>query len=176
MKKHLFTAMALASSVLMSSTAQAEVNANELASMGKILLLSKDIAAGSVEMAVVYNPADAGSKADLDSIKSIIGGGYSAPKHTITIKEVTEDQAASANNPLVFVTSGVSAGAQAALKDNATSNKSLIVTSDMGCVEAGNCTLGIDVGSSVNITLNGSLYRDSGLSFDSAFEFMVKEI
>ena len=161
---------------MMVLPAHAETSAKEFKAFSKILSLSKDVPAGSIELGVVYDASNATSKADFDAIKAMIGNGFKGPKHQITLKEVTPADIASSGTPVLFITEGLDAGAQGKAAETAKANKVLTVSTDMGCVESGNCILGIDVSKGVKVLMNGNSYRDSGLKFDAAFEFMVKEI
>lgn len=172
MKKSLLLgATALALSAV---PAFAETNDKEIGAFAKILSLSKDVPAGNVEIAVVY---DAGSKADLDALQKIAGGGFKGPKHTITFKGVDAASAASAaSSQVVWLAEGLGADAQAAVLGATKGKKVLTVSSDASVVEAGNAVLGVDIGSAVKIVIHSDNYKQSGLTFDAAFEFMVKQI
>jgi len=154
----------------------AETNAKEFKAFSKILSLSKNLPAGRIELGVVYNASNATSKADFDAIKAMIGNGFKGPKHQITLKEVAPADIANSGTPVLFVTEGLDAGTQGKVAEIAKKNKVLTVSTDMTCVESGNCILGIDVSKGVKVLMNGNSYRNSGLKFDAAFEFMVKEI
>lgn len=169
-------ALSLVALMATSNQALAETSPQEIAAIGKIASLSKDIPAGDATFAVVYDPASAASKADLAAIKGIIGSGYKAPKHTFKIKEVAVGDVAGESAPILFMTEGLNAGAQKATLDKGIANKALTVTTTMPYVEGGNCVLGVDVGSAVSIILHSGSYAASKLQFDGAFKFMIKEI
>lgn len=159
-----------------SSFAYAETNKKEFETFSKIISLSKDIPAGSIQLGVVYEPNNLTSKKDFNSIKAIIGKKFKGYKHNITLKEITPAEISTNNTPVLFVTEGLSNNIQAKISAQAKASKALTVSTDMQCVEAANCILGIDVSKGVKIIINGKAYNDSGLRFNAAFEFMAKEI
>lgn len=168
--------LSLLSAVAFQADALAATSEQEMAAIAKIISLSKDIPAGNATFSVVYDPASADSKADLESVKSLIGGGYKAPKHTFTIEEVPVSNIGSISSKIIFMTEGLSAADQTSALNKGVSSQALTVTTSLPYVQGGNCVLGVDVGDSVNILMNGSAYSNSKLDFDAAFKFMIKEI
>ena len=154
----------------------AEISQQELSAVGKIISLSNDVAGGAAEFAVVFDPSSAESVADKDKLQSLIGSAYKAPKHTFSFVAVPASDVANITAPVVFMTSGLSGDTQKQALANASSRKAVTISTDLSAVEAGNCVIGVDVGSSVRVIMNADAYNASGLSFDAAFEFMVKEI
>ena len=157
----------------------AATNDQEFKAFAKILSLSKDVPAGDVTIGVVYDGSNGASQADLDAIKGIVGGGFKGAKHNITIEPIAAGELAAkgSGKKVLFVTEGLSAATQSEVHGVAKANRALTVSTDTTTVEGGNTILGVDVdGGSVKIIMNGNAYRDVGLSFDAAFEFMVQEI
>lgn len=174
--KYMVGALSLATALTMSANVEAETSKQEFAAISKIVSLSHDIPAGEVEFAVVFDPASPASVADKDAVKALIGGGFKAPKHTFKFKEVAIGDVAGAASPILFMSEGLSADSQKQTLNTATSKKALSLTTSLPYVESGNCVIGVDVGGSVKIIMNGAAYKASKLKFDAAFEFMVKEI
>lgn len=168
--------LSLLSAVAFQADAVAATSEQEMAAIAKIISLSKDIPAGNTAFSVVYDPSSAESKADLESLKSLIGGGYKAPKHTFTLEEVPVSNIGSLSSKIIFLTEGLSAGDQSSALNKGVANQALTVTTTLPYVDAGNCVLGVDVGDSVNIIMNGGAFGQSKLNFDAAFKFMIKEI
>ena len=177
MKKWTARMLILSCVVLCTHLAGAETSQQEIGALAKVISLSKDVPAGDVAIAVVYDPANAVSQKDLESVKSFMEGGFKGPKHTFTAKAVAvSDVNSIAGDKLVFVTEGLDASTQVKVKDLAMNHKILTATTDMSCVENGNCLIGVDVSSGVSILMNAATYAASGLTFDAAFKFMVKQI
>tara|TARA_Y100000296_G_scaffold22389_1_gene26467 strand:+ start:10432 stop:11013 length:582 start_codon:yes stop_codon:yes gene_type:complete len=168
--------LSFASLVAVQAEALAVTSDQEMAAIAKIISLSKDIPAGDATFSVVYDPSSDASKADLESLKSLIGGGYSAPKHTFKLEEVPVSGIGSIGSKIIFLTDGLSAGDQSSALNQGVANKALTVTTSLPYVENGNCVLGVDVGNNVNIIMNGEAFGKSNLDFDAAFKFMIKEL
>ena len=162
--------------VMVSQASFANTSGQEFEAMAKIISLSKDVPAGEVAFAVVYDPASATSVSDKDHVASIIGDGYKLAGHTFKFVAVEADSIGSISAPIVFMTAGLSAANQKSALANAKSRKAITMTTDLPAVKSGNCVIGVDVSDAVSIMMHGGAYQDSGLKFDAAFEFMVKEI
>lgn len=157
----------------------AATNDQEFKAFAKILSLSKDVTPGDVTIGVVYDGSNSSSQADLDAIKGIVGGSFKGAKHNISVEPIAagELSAKGAGKKVLFATEGLSAATQSEIHGLAKSGQALTVSTDISAVEGGHVILGVDVdGGSVKIIMNGSAYREVGLSFDAAFEFMVQEI
>lgn len=174
-KKKLMLLSAL-SAFAIASNAYAVTSEQELAAIAKILSLSKDIPSGEVTLSVVYNPSSDTSKADLDSLKGIIGSGYKGPKHNFTVSEVPVADIGSINSKVIFVTEGLSDASQASVHAKGIEKQSITVTTTLPYVENGKSVLGVKVDDSVNVLMHGDTFSKSGLKFDAAFKFMIKEI
>lgn len=177
----LMTKSLLAASLVVGTAmpTQAATNDQEFKAFAKILSLSKDVTPGDVSIGVVYDGSNATSQADLDAIKGIVGAAFKGAKHNISVEgiSVADLAAKGASKKVLVSTEGLSADAQGQIHSLAKSNQALTVSTDISSVEGGKIVLGIDVeGGAVKIIMNGNAYRDIGLNFDAAFEFMVQEI
>ncbi len=175
-RKYTLGMLSLLSLVAFQANALAATSNQEMAAIAKIISLSKNIPAGDATFSVVYDPNSAESKADLESLKGLIGAGYKAPKHNFKFEEVPVSNIGSVSSKIIFMTEGLSAGDQAKALDKGVANQALTVTTSIPYVQSGNCVLGVDVGDNVNILMNGASYAKSKLDFDAAFKFMIKEI
>lgn len=160
----------LLSSLALSSFAFANVNAEttnqEFAAINKIASLCQTFKATGIEVAVV-NSASA-----IDS-SAIEGYAKSAGLKT-SLVDVANVGSTTAN--LVIVANGISPADQDKVKSAFVGKPVLTASTDLKCVENGKCMLGVDVGSVVKLLVNSQGYSASGLKFDPAFEFMVKQI
>ena len=58
----------------------------------------------------------------------------------------------------------------------ASSSGVMTVSTDMGCVESGNCVMGVQAAPSVRIVVNRGAADASSVSFAAAFAMMIEEI
>jgi hypothetical protein len=174
--KYKLSILSLFSAVAFQADALAATSTQEMAAIAKIISLSKNVPAGDATFAVVYDPSSEASKADLESIKGLIGGGYKAPKHNFKLKEVPVSNISSIDSKIIFMTEGLNAGAQTSTLNKGIEKQALTVTTNISYVQNGNCVLGVEVGDNVNILLNSNSFSKSKLDFDAAFKFMIKEI
>lgn len=177
MKKTLLSLSALALCA-MSLDANAATEAKEMQVVGKVAGFANSIDKSKpVQLGVVFDGANATSQADFDAVKGIIGAGLKTGKVTINFVPVAISELGSkvASVDMLFVTEGLS-GKMAEINSVAKNNKKLTVSTDMSCVETGNCLVGVDVSSGVKVFLNRASVDATGIEFDSAFKFMVKEI
>lgn len=160
----------LLSSLVLSTFAFADVNAEttnqEFAAINKIASLCQTLKTSGVSVTVVKSATatDAGK---------IEGYAKSAGLKVSTV-DVANLGATSAN--LIIVANGVTAADQDKVKAAFAGKPVITASTDLTCVEAGKCLLGVEVGSVVKLLVNSGTYTASGLKFDPAFEFMVKQI
>jgi hypothetical protein len=130
---------------------------------------------GIVNAGIVFEPGNAASEAEAAAIEQQVGGGLATGRGTIRVRRVP----ASALNGLAglrvaFVTSGVRDQQQ--LAEAAARGSILTITSDLACVQAGRCVVGITGGAQPKITVSRAAARATSVRFGSAFLMLVKEI
>ncbi len=102
-----------------------------------------------------------------------MAGGLSAGRVTLNGQLVPVGQAVSGVDAALFVGGAASnAGAVQA----ATSAGVMTVSTDMACVQAGNCVMGVQSEPSVRIVVNSAAASSASVSFSTAFAMMVEEI
>lgn len=161
-----------------SVSAEAVTGKKEMQVVGKVAGFTSSIEKSkAVKLGVVFDAANATSQADFDAVKAIVGAGLKAGKLTIEFVPVavSEISTKSASVDMFFVTEGLSAK-MAEINSVAKKDKKLTVSTDLTCVETGNCLVGVDVSSGVKVFLNRASVDATGIEFDSAFKFMVKEL
>jgi len=168
MKKLLLSAAAV--SVFCAPSAYAETTQQEFAAISKIASLCQTFKGKGVEVAVVYSNASAKSVKDKDSL---VGFAKSANLKTTS---VTVSKVSSSSANVIILADGLSATDFAKVKSSFAGKPVITASSDLTCVESGKCLLGVNVGSVVKLLVHSKTYSDSGLRFDPAFEFMVKQI
>lgn len=131
---------------------------------------------GPVKTAVLYDPANAGSKADAEAIKAWIEANPMAGKSKLVPTLVAANDAAGlADAKAAFVAEG-SDGQFAAIAAAAASGKIVTISADMDCVRGGHCAVGVASSPRVEILVSRTAAAASGASFASAFLMLIKEI
>lgn len=129
---------------------------------------------GSIPAAIIYQPGNAASEAEAAQIERRIGRGLAVGRATIHVSRVSvSDLSALSGKRIAFVTSGIRS--QAAVAAAASRGAILTITSDISCVQAGHCVVGV-TGAKSQITVNRAAARAAKVRFGSAFLMLVKEI
>jgi hypothetical protein len=130
---------------------------------------------GAIQMAIVFEPGNAASEADAAAIERAVGEGLSAGRAAIRTRRVPVGGVSLAGYRAAFVTAGLQAE-QASIATAAARSSTVTISSDIGCVQAGHCVVGISGGSRVQIIVSRAAARASNARFGSAFLMLVKEI
>lgn len=164
MKKMLLSTLAI--SVLSVSSVNAETSNQEFAAINKIASLCQSFKSSGIKVGVVYSPSNAESVKDKDSIIS-----FDSSAVGVDIANVSSSDA-----NLLILAGGLSLDDQSKVSTAVSGKQVITASTDLSCVESGKCMLGVDVGSVVKLLVDSNSYKNSGLKFDPAFEFMVKQI
>ena len=156
--------------LLLSSAATAQTTERDLAVVGRALSFLEGASGSDRTVAIVYDPA---SQAEAEALNSAMAGGLSAGRVTLSGQLVPLGQSVSGVDAAMFVGGAASdAGAVQA----ATSAGVMTVSTDMACVQAGNCVMGVQSEPSVRIVVNNAAASSASVSFSTAFAMMVEEI
>ncbi len=155
--------------------AHAETSKKDIQIASRAVAFMTSAPTGAVTAAVVYDPANPASKVDADAIVAAIGGGLKAGKATLSAKLVATDNLADMTGARVaFIADGT--GAQhAAIFADASAQSILVISTDMSCVDAGNCIVGVASKPKVSIVVSKAARAAAGIDFKPAFLMMVKE-
>jgi len=132
-----------------------------------------DPAAASGVVAVVYDPAISGSKADADAIVAAFGNGIAGEQANYTAKVVSSDDLAGGGYVAIIAANGA-AGTK--IMKIARARKILCATGDKSAVQAGKCVMAVSSGNEVEIVVNTSAAAAAGLDFVTAFRTLITEI
>ncbi len=127
-------------------------------------------------MAIIYDPANANSKADADAINAAIGGGMDAPggaKITALMVPVADAAAKISQAKLAFVTRGACSDA---VGSAAAAAGVLSITTDLDCVKSNKSIIGVVSAPSVEIYYSKAASDAAKIGFSSAFTMLVKQI
>ncbi len=128
---------------------------------------------GTIEVAIVYDPAIAESSAEADELAGILGGGLKAGKHTLTSKKVAVGDVGSIGTKVAFVTAGMASHHQT-IFDSVKTKNVFTFTKDFSCLSSKLCVLAVETKPSVRIEISNDAATASGLAFGQALKMMVK--
>ena len=144
----------------------------------KTLPLLTDKIAGSVKMSIVYDPASLDSKHDAEMIKATIDGGFEAHgniKLTADLVSTLELQNV-ANGKLAILAHGTPQADYNSINAATSSAGVLTVSTDLECVKANKCVLGVVSRPRVEIYYSSGAAESAHISFSPAFTMLVKQI
>lgn len=154
--------------------APAQMAPNNVLAGARVLSFLQPALSGSVTAAIVYQPGDAGSEAEAQTIEQALGRGLAIGSLTLRPKKVSADALGGlAGAKVAFVTRAAN-GRQVA---SAAAQRSIVtISADPGCAQAGLCAVSISSGSKVQIIVSKAACKASKVKFGAAFLMLVKEI
>jgi len=169
-------AFALTMMISGAEKVHAEVSAKDMKVITRALGFLENKMSGDVKVGIVYNASDAASKADADSLKSLLGDGLSGKGMVLKpVMVSSSDLSSLSSTDIAFVASGMS-GHYDKIKDILASGKKFSVTTDRTCVEQGGCAMFVTTSPKVEIVVNKSVADATGVSFQSVFRMMITEM
>jgi hypothetical protein len=155
-------------------TADAAVTPVELQIAARALGFMEKPLSGNVRLGIVYDPADAQSRASANAVVKLLGTGLKAGSVVFLPVLTNIDQAMGAPVDAFFLPGDVADPAKKISRATA-SRKLPCITLNIRQVRDGDCVLGINVDPKVEIYLNRAAAEDSGTTFVSVFRMMVTE-
>ncbi len=141
----------------------------------KTLPLLTNKITGSAVLAVVYDPANAQSKADADALKTALDAGIEAPggiKITGLMVPLSDVGTKLSQAKLAFITTGSCTDAVSAA---AGSSSVLTITTDLECVKTNKSVLGVVSSPSVEIYYSKTAADLAKIGFAQAFTMLAKQ-
>jgi hypothetical protein len=132
-----------------------------------------DPAPAGGRVAVVYEPAVAGSKEDAEAIVLLFGDGLASGGGTVTGRAI---DAKSLGGGAGFIAIILAAGAEDNGAGNAGTRRLLSITAVDRLVQSGRCVMAVHSEPRVEITVNRAAARAAGIGFTAAFGMLVHEI
>jgi hypothetical protein len=130
---------------------------------------------GEIPTAIVFDPANAASKADADAIAAAIGSGLAIKGGTLKAQLVPVNEIGSLGNvKVIFVAHGLG-DHMSAVAEASRAGSILTISNDMNCVEVGLCVVGVESKPKVSIVVSKSATAAANLQFGAAFLMMVQE-
>ncbi len=144
----------------------------------KILLLMKERYSGPIPVAVIYNPAVPSSVSDAESIKKNIDQGTGIPEELkFSAYLVSLNHAEKlAGAKVAFMADNLSSDGISSVCDAAGKQGILTISSNINCVRANQCVVGIISKPRIEIYYSPLAAEASHLTFSSAFIMLVKPI
>lgn len=131
---------------------------------------------GTVVAAIVFDSSNAASKADADALVGIIGDKLKSGKVTMTAKLVDVASLGDMSGATIAFVAEGTGDHHAAISAAAAGSGVLVASTDLACVNAGQCALGVSTQPKVEIFVNKSAASAAGVDFLPAFLMMVKEV
>ena len=163
----------MAAALLCAGPAMAEPNARDLAVATRAIGFLEPKLSGPTVVAVVYGAGDGASEADANAIAHGLSaaslGGVSFKPQLVA----STDLAAIARARVVFV--AAKTPNRAAVFGASSKAHAVTISFDMGCVDAGQCVVGVSTEPKVAIVVSRAARQASEVKFSQAFLMLVTE-
>lgn len=143
----------------------------------KTLPLLNDKITGTATLAIIYDPSNPSSKQEADKIKAILDDNFQAPEDLklIGVMVPVNDLGKISESKVAVLTGGLSAYYNA-ISDAVAGRSILTMSTDLDCVRAGKCILGIVSKPHVEIYYSRPAAESAKVTFGQVFALIVKEI
>jgi hypothetical protein len=144
----------------------------------KILFLMQEHYSGVIPVAIVYNANDPGSLDDANNIKKNLDKGVGVPEElAISAYLVSSAQIDKLHGAkLAFLADHISSDGVDSVCDKAGQQGILTISSNISCVRANKCVLGIITKPRVEVYYSAVAAKASHVNFSSAFIMLAKPI
>jgi hypothetical protein len=161
---------------MIASPAKATDRPDIVAGLGTFPLMTDKIS-GDVTLGIIYDPTLMSSKSDAENIKKIVDAGIDLPgggKLSALLVSV-EELGKLSRVRAAFITPGLESHfADIALATSAASV--LTMTTDVACVKAGTCIIGVATKPGVTIYFNKTAADAAKIEFSQAFAMLVRQL
>jgi len=166
----------MASIMMIAASAFAATDQADLAVGMKTLPLLTNKITGTASLAIIYDPANPASKEEANGIKAVLDSGFEAPDLKLTgVLVPVGDLGKMAGSRIAILTGGLSAHYDA-INNAAISNSVLTMSTDLDCVRANKCVLGLVSKPHVEIYYSKAAADAAKISFGQVFAMLVKQI
>lgn len=132
---------------------------------------------GEVTTYIVFDPSNSGSVSDAETIAKLLGKGLKAGSATLVPQKIAYTElTAQATAGAIIIVSADAGAAHPAVAEAASRNSLLSLSTDLSCVEAGHCVVGVASKPKVEIVVNKAASEKSSIKFKSAFMMLVKQL
>lgn len=158
----------IAAALVFTVNAEAATGARELQVMARAVGFVQGLPRGVIDVAVVDGPG-------ADAVLAAMGSGVNAGGIMMLPRRVPLQQLAQSGVRVVIVPEGQGAS-HAAIAVAAQRMQAITLSSDMSCVRAGHCVVGVAAQPRVDIVISRSAAGASRVSFAQAFRVIFREI
>ncbi|WP_300532193.1 hypothetical protein [Maricaulis sp.] len=162
----------VAAGLLLAAPAAAETTTRDLEVIGRALGFVENQSGSERVLAIVH---DASSAGEAEALLTALSGGLRAGRVTLTGRLVSSAELSGLDGAHAAVLIGGAAG-DPSIAQAINAAGILSVASDMGCVEAQGCVMGVQSAPSVRIVVNRANADAASVSFAAAFAMMIEEI
>jgi hypothetical protein len=157
------------------SSIRADVTPTDLQVAARALSFMERPLSGTVRIGIVHSAASPRSVRQAEDLRAMLAGGLRAGALDLRPVLVEIGQAGSANVDLFFLTEFVSPH-ERSLATISAARQIPCITTDVGQVRSGACTMGVRSKPKVEIFVNRAAALDSGMTFATVFRVMITEI
>ena len=164
----------MVAALLSTSPAEAQLASSSVGISARVVSFLSPGLSGTVTAAIIFDPGNPGSVAEASQIENALSGGMAAGGAKLMPKKVpVSSLGGMAGAKVAFITQGLSShyGAIAGA-----SRGVLTITGDKSCTAAGKCVVSITTAGKTDISVSKAARSASGLSFNSMFAMLAKEI
>lgn len=155
----------------------ADTNKADLTVGMKTIPLLDTKLAGTVKLAILFDPANPDSKQEADRIKAILDGGFQTLDglKLVGVLVPVDNLDMLRDSKIAVLSSGLAAYYNA-INNAVTGNGILTMSTDLGCVRAQKCILGIQSRPRVEIYYSKEAAQNANVVFGQVFSLLVTEI
>lgn len=151
-----------------SADALAQTTPRDAQLIARAVGFANGLPRGAVDVAVVDGPG-------ADAVLAAMGASVSAGGVTLTPRRVSLSVLAASHARVIIVPEG-QASVHAQIAEAARATGALTISTDMSCVRANRCVVGVASAPRVEIVVSRAAARASGVSFAQAFQVMIREV
>ena len=151
-----------------AGVAQATTSERDLQVMARAAGFVDGLPRGNVPVAVVDGP-------NADAVVAAMGAGVAGGGVTLVPRKVAVGDLAGSGVRVIIVPEG-QGGQHGAIAAAARSLHAVTMSTDMACVNSGNCVVGVAAEPRVEIVVSRAASTAAGVSFAQAFRVMIREV
>src|SRR5262249_14147169 len=128
------------------------------------------------KIAIIYNPADAGSVRSAETAQQRMGASFKAGPRTLAVVLVAVTELDTLRDVAVLFAAAELGADVAKVAAASQASKAPCVTDDLELVKRATCAVGVRTSPKVQIMVNKALTAAVGLTLDPAFKMLITEV
>jgi hypothetical protein len=174
-KRHALNCALLLSAIAITGDAAIAATDKDIQVASRTIGFIEPALTGAVSTAIVYDKNNAASRAEADQIRAALIAQGAVKAATLKPQLVdVEALDGLANSKIAFVTGGLS-GQQVAIFKEASRRGIVTISTDMSCVNAGRCVVGVASSPKVQIVVSRAARAATNAKFGAAFMMLITE-